>query len=106
MSRRAGSVCRSRRNPRAAPRVAILHSAMARPSKEPPSRSSIVPTAMRHASKRGLDVEALAWRFGLPGDVARRDEVSAGADVADALLHAVARGASEPDVAFRVASEL
>ena len=78
---------------------------MARPSKEPPSRSSIVPATARHALARGLDVQALAWRFELPTDVARQDEASVGADVADALLHAVARAVSEPDVALRVALE-
>jgi hypothetical protein len=79
---------------------------MARPSKEPPSSSSIVPSIVRYATARGVDVEALAWRFGLPPDVAQRDEVTAAADVPNELLHAVALAASLPDVALRVASEL
>lgn len=78
---------------------------MARPSKEPPARSSLVPAILRHAAARGLDVEALSWRFGLPSDASRLEEVSAGADVADGLLQAVARG-SEPDAALRVARDL
>jgi hypothetical protein len=45
---------------------------MARPSKELPSRSSLVPAIVRHAAARGMDVEALAWRFGLPDDVTTR----------------------------------
>jgi AraC-like DNA-binding protein len=79
---------------------------MARPSKEPPSPSPIVAAAVRHAEARGLDVEALAWRFGLPADAAKLDEVSAAADTADELLQAVARAAAEPDVAWRVAAEV
>jgi hypothetical protein len=78
---------------------------MARPSKEPPLRSSLVPAIVRHAAARGLDVEALSLRFGLPSDVARCEEVSAGADVPDGLLHDLAL-ASEPDVAFHVARHL
>jgi AraC-like DNA-binding protein len=78
---------------------------MARPSKELPSRSSIVPAIVRHAAARGMDVEVLALRFGLPPDVARREEASTGAEVADELLRAVARSVGEPDVALRLAAE-
>lgn len=79
---------------------------MARPTKELPLRSAIVPAAMRLASAAGLDVEALAWRFGLPPDTARREEVTAGADVADELLHAIARSGAGEDVAVRAAEQL
>jgi AraC-like DNA-binding protein len=79
---------------------------MARPSKEPPCSSSIVPSIVRYAAARGVDVEALTWRFGLPLDVSQRDEVTAAADVPNELLNAVALMASMPDVALRVASEL
>jgi AraC-like DNA-binding protein len=79
---------------------------MARPSKEPASPSSLVPAILRHAEARGLDVEALAWRFGLPPDAARREEVAADALVPDELLHAVARAGAEPDVALSVAAKL
>ena len=79
---------------------------MARPSKELPSRSSLVPAIVRHAAARGMEVEALAWRFGLPDDVTTREETTTAADVADELLRTVARFASEPDVALRVATEL
>jgi AraC-like DNA-binding protein len=79
---------------------------MARPSKEPPSLSSLVPAILRHADARGLDVEALVLRFGLPPDARERDEVTAAADAPDELLRAVARAAAEPDVAVRVAAEI
>lgn len=79
---------------------------MARPTKQPPASSSILPAILRHAEARRLDVEALALRFGLPADAAQRDEVSVAADVPDELLHAVARAAAEPDVALRVAARL
>ncbi|APR78889.1 Transcriptional regulator, AraC family protein [Minicystis rosea] len=79
---------------------------MARPEKQPPTSSSLVPAILRHAEARGLDVEALALRFDLPADAARRDEVNVAADAPDELLHAVARAAAEPDVAVRVAARL
>ena len=53
-----------------------------------------------------MDVEALAWRFGLPADVMTREEATTAADVADELLRTVARLTSEPEVALRVATEL
>jgi AraC-like DNA-binding protein len=79
---------------------------MARPSKELPVRSSIVPAIVRHAAAAGLDVEALAWRFGLAPDAARRDEVTAGVEVAEELMHAVARASAEGDVPLRVVTQL
>jgi len=80
---------------------------MARPRKMLPSRSSLVPAIMRHAAASELDVEALAWRFGLPHDVALREEVTTAAEIADELLHAIARtGGREGDVSLRVATEL
>lgn len=79
---------------------------MARPSKELPLRSSIVPAVVRLAAAGGLDVEALAWRFSLPPDAARCDEVTAGADVAEELMHAVSRAALEDDVPLRVVAQL
>ena len=79
---------------------------MARPSKELPSRSAIIPAIVRHAAARGMDVEALAWRFGLPAEVETREEVTTAGDVADELLRTVAQITSEPDVALRVATEV
>jgi AraC-like DNA-binding protein len=51
-------------------------------------------------------VDVWTWRFGLPPDVARRDEAMVGVSVPEELFEAVAATASEPDVALRVASEL
>jgi AraC-like DNA-binding protein len=79
---------------------------MARPCKELPLRSSIVPAIVRHAAEAGLDVEALTLRFDLPPDTARRDEVITGAEVAEDLMHAVARTSGEPAVASRVVAQL
>jgi AraC-like DNA-binding protein len=81
-------------------------SKMARPSKEPPSLSSLVPAIVRHARGRGLDLEGLGWRFGLPPDAADREDLLAPADTANELLQLVARNTGEDDVALRVASEL
>jgi AraC-like DNA-binding protein len=79
---------------------------MARPSKEPPSRSSLIPAIVRHAQARGLDVEILASAFELPADAALVDDVTAAADVPEQLLRAVARTISEPDIALRIACAL
>jgi AraC-like DNA-binding protein len=106
MSRRAESLCPTRRNDRTGSVATILDPVfMARPSKEPPARSSLVPAIVREAAARGLDVEALAWRFGLPTGVSHLDEVSVGVDVPEGLLEAIAR-ASGPDVALRVGCHL
>ncbi len=79
---------------------------MGRPTKEPPSVSSIVPAIVGHARERGLDIAGFAWRFGLPEDVAVLEQVTAPADAPEELLRAIARAAGEPDVALRVASDL
>jgi AraC-like DNA-binding protein len=79
---------------------------MARPSKEPPHPSTLVPAIVRYAGAHGLDVEALAWRFGLPAEAARLDAVTTGTDVPDELLQSVARAAAAPDVALRLAADL
>ncbi|HEY8089844.1 MAG TPA: helix-turn-helix domain-containing protein [Polyangiaceae bacterium] len=79
---------------------------MARPSKEPPSRSTLVPAVVRYAAARGVDVEMLSLRFALPPDVTRSDEVKAGFGAPDELLQAVSRAVGEDDVALRLAPEL
>jgi AraC-like DNA-binding protein len=79
---------------------------MARPLKEPPAPSTLVPTIVRHAQARGLDVEVWTWRFGLPPDVAGRDDVTVGVTVPEELMEAVAAAGPEPEVALRVAAEL
>ena len=77
---------------------------MGRPSKEPPSPSALVPAILRFARARGLDVDALAWRFALPAAFGDRDDVHTGSDTPNELLDAIAR--TEPDVVFRLADDL
>ncbi|HEX8790922.1 MAG TPA: helix-turn-helix domain-containing protein [Polyangiaceae bacterium] len=79
---------------------------MARPSKELPSPSTLVPAIVRWAVARGLEVEAWRWRFDLPADIATRTEVLTEADVPEQLLEAVERATGEADVALRVAARL
>jgi AraC-like DNA-binding protein len=79
---------------------------MARPTKEPPIASSIVPLILRHAAAREVDVDALALRFDLPAGAASADRVTVAADVPDELLRAVARAANDDEVALRLAGEL
>jgi AraC-like DNA-binding protein len=79
---------------------------MARPSKEPPISSPLVPAIVRRAGSLGLDVGALALRFGLPADAATLDEVTVAADLPEELLRAVARAGAGPGVALAVATEL
>jgi AraC-like DNA-binding protein len=81
---------------------------MARPSKELPSSSTLVPAVVRHAVARGLasEVEAWRWRFALPADVASRQEVMVGADAPEQLLEALERATGEPDTAVRIATQL
>jgi AraC-like DNA-binding protein len=84
----------------------ILTSVMARPSKQDPVVTSIVPAVARHAASAGLDVRQLALSFELPADVAAVDELLAPAEAPEDLLGAVARAARRPEVALRVATEL
>ena len=79
---------------------------MARPTKEPPSPSSLVPALVRYARGLSIDVEALAWRFDLPLDVERREEVSVAASTPNDLMAAIARGGLQPDLALRLAGDL
>jgi AraC-like DNA-binding protein len=86
--------------------VKVPASRMARPTKEPPIASSIVPLIVRHAAAREVDVEALRLRFDLPPDAASLDRVTVAPLAPNDLLHAVARAAAEDDVALRLAAEL
>ena len=79
---------------------------MARPTKEPPATSSVVPAVVSYAAARDLDFETLVLRFDLPADAARVERVTVGADVLDGLLHAIATAGSQPDVALQVAARL
>ncbi|HEX3770279.1 MAG TPA: helix-turn-helix domain-containing protein [Polyangiaceae bacterium] len=75
---------------------------MSRPRKEPPAPSSIVPSLVRYARARGLDVEILAVRFGLPAGVEQEDEVVAGTGDPHEIFDWIARACGEPDVALRL----
>ena len=79
---------------------------MARPSKEPPISSPLVPAIVRRAGSLGLDVSALALRVELPADAAALDEITVAADVPEELLRAVARAGAGPGIALAVATEL
>jgi AraC-like DNA-binding protein len=68
--------------------------------------SSLVPAVARYAASRGLDVEALAWRFELPPDAAKREQVEVAFETPNEILQAVARGLGEDDVALHVAASL
>jgi AraC-like DNA-binding protein len=61
---------------------------------------------LRHARSRGLDVDALALRVGIPANAWLEEEVMAPAETPEELLHAVGRAAFEPDIALAVSAEL
>jgi AraC-like DNA-binding protein len=82
------------------------HGEMARPTKEPPVSSSIVPSIVRYAAERGVDVEALALRYGLAPNAADADVVTVAWDVPNELLQSVARAGGEHDLSLRVATRL
>jgi AraC-like DNA-binding protein len=79
---------------------------MPRPIREPPLSSSLVPAILRHARSRGLDVDALALRVGIPANAWLEEEVLAPAEAPEEMLHAVGRAAFEPEIALAVAAEL
>ena len=79
---------------------------MARPNKEPASRSAIVPAAVRYAVSRGVDVEALALRFGLSPDASRAEDLVVDGAVPDELLRAVSVALGQDDLALCLAAAL
>jgi AraC-like DNA-binding protein len=76
---------------------------MGRPSKEPPSPSSLVPAIVRYARARGFGAEALEWRFGLAG-ITEGQDLPVAPDTPNDLLEAIA--ATEPDAALHLAADL
>ncbi|HTQ44167.1 MAG TPA: helix-turn-helix domain-containing protein [Polyangiaceae bacterium] len=78
---------------------------MARPSKELPSPSTLVPAVVRFAVARGVDVEAWRWRFGLPADVAERQELMVSAELPEQILEALEQ-ATGADAVVRMAAHL
>jgi AraC-like DNA-binding protein len=79
---------------------------MARPSKELPSPSTLVPAVVRYALACGVDVEAWRWRFGLPADVASRQEVMVSAELPEQLLEALEQATGEIDTTLRMVERL
>jgi len=79
---------------------------MARPSKELPSPSTLVPAIVRFAVARGVDVEPWRWRFGLPADVAERQDLMVSAELPEQLLEALEQATGDADAALRMAAHL
>jgi AraC-like DNA-binding protein len=79
---------------------------MARPSKELPSPSTLVPAVVRYALARGVEVEAWRWRFGLPADVASRQEVMVSAELPEQILEALEQATGETETTLRMAERL
>ncbi len=79
---------------------------MARPSKELPSPSTLVPAVVRFAVARGVDVETWRWRFGLPADVAERQDLMVSAELPEQLLEALEHATGDADAALHMAAHL
>lgn len=79
---------------------------MARPAREPPSPTALVPALLRHVSARGADPAILAARFDLPDDTAELDEVKVPPSVINDMLEAAAELLAEPFLALRLPAEL
>lgn len=79
---------------------------MARPVREPPTSSAIVPALVRLVASQGGDAATLVSRFGLPADVGEHDEVPVQTSLVDDLLEAAAHELGEPALALRLPGEL
>lgn len=79
---------------------------MARPTREPPAPSALVPALFRYAALRGQDAALLACRLGLPGDVAARDAIDVPEGVVRDALESIAEALGEPFLALRLPGEL
>ncbi len=85
MAGRAEWIGRTRRNARAPARATMLRH-VARPTKEAPIASAIVPSIAKLLRARGHDVASLALRFALPEDVESRESVLCAENVPNELL--------------------
>ena len=74
--------------------------------REAPSPSPLPTALMRWLGARGVDASLLGARFGLPADVAERDEAALTPTALDELLDAAAALVGEPFVALRLPAEL
>lgn len=79
---------------------------MARPVREPPSPTALVPALLRHVASRGGDPAVLAARFELPDDAAEKDELKVAPSVMNGLLEAAAELLAEPFLGLRLPAEL
>jgi AraC-like DNA-binding protein len=79
---------------------------MARPAREPPSPTALVPALLRHVSARGADPAVLAARFELPDGAAELDEVKVAPSLINDMLEAAAELLAEPFLALRLPAEL
>ena len=79
---------------------------MARPNREPPTSTALVPAIFRYAALRGIDAQLLSCRLGLPSDVAGRDEISVPEGVVREVLEATAEALGEPYLSLRLPAEL
>lgn len=79
---------------------------MARPSKEPPSPSSLAPALLRFVRAHGGDAALLACRFDFAADTDDRDDAPMSATGASDWIAAAAEMLGEPYLALRLPSEL
>jgi AraC-like DNA-binding protein len=80
---------------------------MARPSKEPPAPSSLVPALLRLVRERDANgAVLLALRLGLPEGEIEKDETSATEAMIGAALEGAANMLSEPHLALRLPADL
>jgi AraC-like DNA-binding protein len=84
----------------------MLQRSMARPSKEPPSPSSLAPALVRLVRARGGDAALFACRFGLAADVDERDEAPMSAVGANDAIAAAAEILGEPYLGLSLPAEL
>jgi AraC-like DNA-binding protein len=77
---------------------------MARPTKEPPAPSALVPAILRELRARGIDASVLASRWGLGEGAIDADEASVPAATVSEALEAAADALGEPHLALRLAA--
>jgi AraC-like DNA-binding protein len=79
---------------------------MARPAREAPTPSALVPALLRYVAAQGRDAAFLAARFDLSAGAADQDEVKVAPSVASDMLEAAAELLAEPFLALRLPAEL
>jgi AraC-like DNA-binding protein len=79
---------------------------MARPAREPASRSALVPALLRHAEACGADAALLALRAGLDPELAREDEALVTPSATFALLDVMSDLLGEPHLGLALPEAL